>query len=630
MSIPKSPSLPRERFLLPYIAFFLLALIALQLLSFYGSKASEFSLWTRTWGFNHLLFLDKNYVILTFLVLGLILIPAVNDKIRQLLCFITQSISRPVVQNLVILVVSVLFGIIFYQVRVRYYLLGDFNLRVIQTMRKDYVNTEYLTMYGLHHLALFLSKFRIDADHTFKYFSCFCGSVFTFFSFHTAIQFSSNALQRSLSFLAIFCSSLLLLFCGYVEIYCAPATLLLIYIYAAARYLNNRAGLWLPLLALLLAIASHLLNASAAPSLIVAIYFRNKNSFPAIQKISNTTIALIVFILTILALMVVFASKSSFAMPLPKLGKRQDYLTFLSIKHLWEFLNGQILCSGLSLFLCLFLLIRSVSKKIELEGLHYFLLTISSCTILLVLVSNLQRGSGDWDIMSFPSISLNLLCVSLFFKVYAHRTAIASYSSIVLIFINLANAILWIGINHTDVSLKKFENMLSNDPASYYTARISGRLQIAIAYQNNKLFDDASRVALLACNDPYKGDIRACILYAKLLQNANRLDESRDFFEWLLQNKASAVLEAYLFLLEYYELRNNNEKIIYYLNRLFDEFEMQPDLFINNLNFKAPMLAGLFDVLYTIEKPKGDEQRLARIQVVKQKLERFPKTPAKK
>src|SRR5207237_394251 len=153
----------------------------------------------------------------------------------------------------------------------------------------------------------------------------------------------------------------LLIFCGYVEIYATPALLLLFYIYSCIRYLQKKSALWFPLLALAMAIASHLIAAAAIPSLLVAVYCRYPHKFMLISNMDKKAFYFLIVVLVFLAMALVFVSRSGFAMPLSK-KQSNGYITFLSLPHLWEYINGQILCSGLSLFILLWYLIKAARE----------------------------------------------------------------------------------------------------------------------------------------------------------------------------------------------------------------------------------------------------------------------------
>jgi hypothetical protein len=61
----------------------------------------------------------------------------------------------------------------------------------------------------------------------------------------------------------------------------------------------------------------------------------------------------------------------------------------------------------------------------------------------------------------------------------------------------------------------------------------------------------------------------------------------------------------------------------YYVNRLFDSFVANPNAFIHNVNFKPMVLAQLFDALYLLEEPKGDEKRLKQIRSLSESIKQM-------
>jgi hypothetical protein len=211
--------------------------------------------------------------------------------------------------------------------------------------------------------------------------------------------------------------------------------------------------------------------------------------------------------------------------------------------------------------------------------------------------------------MSFTAVPLNLSALLVILDVYKQNARTAQYISSILLVVNVVNAAFWLQINHSDRSIQKIKSMLSGDPASYYDARISGNIQLALCFRNNKLFSEEEKMALKTCNESRKEDVGGCVIYLQRLMSANRTDEAVKFAEELLEQRSAAIYEHYLYLLPYFEKTNNNEKILYFLNKLFDAFIAQPNAFLYSTNFKQETMLGLFKTLYKYGGEAMSEKR---------------------
>ena len=618
----------------PKVSSFFWSLIViiflLSALCIYKSTSKNYSIFNRTWGFDHILFYGTGARFLFFFVCLILILPYSNNLIRIGLSWFTDKLSRLGTKKVFLfLLLSIASGFIFYLLNVKYFFLGDFNLRMTQTLKKEFVATEYLTMRLLYAFAILGPKFAHTHEQFFKLYSYLAGSFFVFVSFLIADLTGKTTFQKLLFFFAQLGTALLLVFCGYVEVYATPALFLTVYVYFGVRYLKFKTGFIFVVLSLVLAIASHMLCLAALPSIFVAWYFNNKNKVASISQWPNKKIAAWITLLVAAAIVLAFKVKSGFFLTLSPPASQPKLLTLFDFRHFWELFNGQILANGLSFIFIFVLVVKSTREKKQLFSEHYFLLSISGCFFLLIFMANLQRGSGDWDIMAISAVSLNLITALLTTHLYKNQNEVANYLMIAITGLNSVNAFLWLQVNHTDRSIYKIEKMLVGDPGTYYTARIPGVVQLALLYSNNKLPIESARASLIACNTAPKDEVKSCVLYGLSLRDANKNDEARDFFEDLLRNRTPYSYESYLFLLRYYEKKDDMVKFEYYLNMLYDSFCQMPDTFIANINFRRNALVTLFDLLYKISAPKKNTPRLEQIKRVIAALKIYKLPPEK-
>ena len=196
-----------------------------------------------------------------------------------------------------------------------------------------------------------------------------------------------------------------------------------------------------------------------------------------------------------------------------------------------------------------------------------------------VFLANLHRGSGDWDIQSFTAITFNTLVILLLLSLNKIQVQISNYVMVIVVVFNLLNSILWIHINSDGTkSLAKVENMLINDPGTYYTSKLPGTIQLIYIYKENKLIQDAERLSLFACNT-LKTDFRGCLMYADMLITQKKNVEAAAFYEELLLHNPN-IANAYLFLINHYQNIQQNQKVIPLVAKFYESFKLQPNQFL--------------------------------------------------
>ena len=556
----------------------------------------RYAILNRSWGLNHLRFYGMMPAILFYGTLVFCCIPFINHKLLYSLKKLEERVrSWKRFRYLVFILLGMLASLLFYTFRNRYFLLGDYTLRIPQTMKQDFLATEYLTMKLLYYSATFLSRFQVSPTQTFVAVSCAAGGVYVSLFAFMADRLGKTRFQKCLLFAGGTVSGMLLVFCGYVDIYALPVAFTSLYLYMSVCYIQNRKYFLVALLCLLLAIGSHLLCVAFAPALFIAWYHHNQQKLPFIAGLTTLKCLLLVLALTILTVMAAYGLKTNFMLPVKPVPRQPNYMTLWSSKHLWEFFNGQLLGSGISLLLLPVLVFKAVKIKLKLSAETWFFLSASAGMLLVVFLANLQRGSGDWDISSLTAITANISVMMLLFQLQEAKVSFARYALIPVILYNSLNMCLWIHINSGQRSIAKVENMLVNDPGSYYTTRLPGILQLIYIYQENKLLDDAKRIALQACDFLPITDSRGCVLYADMIITEKKEEQARIFYETLL-TKNEYVPQAYSYLLYHYQEHKEPEKVGPLIGRFYYAFKAMPDYFVSQL--RAEYCLELITVLY--------------------------------
>lgn len=614
---------PRTQFL---VLLFVMAILVV--FSVYEPKSNGYSIFNRTWGYDHITCYGLPETLLFFVFCLVVLFPPANIFIQKALEKLAGTLSRFGRKKLLLfMLVSVAGAFVFYLLRVKYYFLGDMEIRMNQVMQKQFLTTEYLTMKVLYYFTTLMGKLKLSTDAAFKLYSYIAGAVYLFLSCLIANTAGKNTFQKLLLFLAQCGSALLMLFCGYVEIYATPVVLLTLYILFCLRYLHGKSNFLLAVLSLGLAVASHLLCIAALPSLLVVWYLKNKTKFPSISNLSNGRKAMVIAVALIVGLITLFYLHNSFVLPLSPPVGQANYMTLFSIAHVWEFVNGQLLCCGLSFIFIFILIYKAILSKLVLSNEIYFLFSFTGFITLLIFLANLHRGSGDWDIMAFSAIGLNLLVMLLIFRMYASNITGRNYLAVALIALNGINAFLWLHINHTDKSVQKIKQMFITDPGTYYTSRISGSAQVLFSLKNNKLYTEFERFAneMRAHPKDIVDEVSSTVVYCDYLNSVKRQDEVKVIYENFLANRNPFVIEGYLFLIDYYYQRKQIDAANYYIDRFFLAYNTRPELFQRNPNFKPAGTVEIFEYLYKLEAPKNNKPKLEALQQRINELKNFKK-----
>ena len=270
-----------------------------------------------------------------------------------------------------------------------------------------------------------------------------------------ADELAQNKTTKILFFLFSVCIGAIQFFFGYVEIYALPALSVLLYFYTGVLYIKRRISVAVPIIILLLAVGLHLLSVGLIPSVITLLFY---------QKIVRYKIKIIHFIfLLILATPIVYIAASIFDRAhvlIPFTQNNPQLMTLLSVKHLWEFFNSQMLAGGLGFALFVVLLF----KKIKYDNILWFLSIGGLGMLYVVFINRSDRGSGDWDLCAFPAIACSLTAIYIIVNFYWSKPFYKYIIPIIIAF-NGMNVIAWIGINTSDRSITKIEDMLAGDPA---------------------------------------------------------------------------------------------------------------------------------------------------------------------
>jgi hypothetical protein len=443
------------------------------------------------------------------------------------------------------------------------------------------INDEYVTMLFFKYAQAFLhSKAGFTGIRTLQLFDYITGALFMFISLCTS-NLTGNTFLKKLSVFVVSALSLtiLLQFCGYTEIYAFPVLFLNLYLFTCVLHLKGKVGIYLPLIVLLTGIALHLMLVCMFPSFVFLFYrnvlwkhalFRKKSVIIALLLISSPFIYIAVDKFA-LSKMMVFGTDD------------KELMTMFSLSHFKEFLNSQVLASGIGFFIWLMTLLHSLIDRIKYDVTQWFLFISCLSIVGLMFVFDPHRGSGDWDILAFPAVVYTLS--NAYYLISLHDKKMCNnikYGILMICGFSVLHTSMWIATNKTDASVGWVEQAFENDPARYYKKSLNNEAMLALMFGVNELEDRSLKWHKIAYRK-YPDDARMGFNYANELLKQKQTDEAIAILE-NMTNKFPLYPLSYPILVGIY-IENKDYKSLYnLLTKLEAAYNKYPDIFDGRLS----------------------------------------------
>ncbi len=133
---------PIKRTEVKYFLLFQFLLGLILFFTYYTPSSEAYSVFTRTWGFNLFSFYTLPTQIFIFLLALLTIIPKTNSYLANGFSALASRLSKSYkLKYILFSLVALLSVFLFYELKVKYFFLGDFNLRLDQIMRRDFLKT---------------------------------------------------------------------------------------------------------------------------------------------------------------------------------------------------------------------------------------------------------------------------------------------------------------------------------------------------------------------------------------------------------------------------------------------------------------------------------------------------------
>lgn len=424
--------------------------------------------------------------LLVFTFLFVFAIPAVNNSFKLFIGKLFSNLNKETTGKSKKIIwftcISLCISLLFYLFRVKFDLLGDTNLRVSQSVEGSYISDEYLTMYIMHYVCnISHTLFHFTPHQTFVVASVSAGFIFSLLGLLIASLLFEDTFSVAVFYLFYISIGTILVFCGYVEIYAIPAVSASLYIYSALLFLKKKVNILFPFFCLVLAVLLHKEQVSLLPSLV----FLATKKLKVINKINGK----IILGLFAVSIPLIYNINSFYhlqeLMPLAKDKQFPQLNTLFSPSYWWELFNSQYISSGILLFLFVWILFKILKEQIKLDEYSKFFLIATLFIYSIIITMNKMRGSGDWDVCSFPAIYLTMfiayIALTQWKRIYSPRKGFYILSTAVLL--NIVSCWAWIGINSGKKSLNKIEDMLLTDPGWYYQVRLPAEMELCHIFE---------------------------------------------------------------------------------------------------------------------------------------------------
>ena len=609
------------------LSFLLIIILHFSLLILTPSSQSDEYVWyERVWGFDNIAFFSTPYMICAYIIAIIVTIPYLNAYLRTACSCLFNDSTIMRIKNfkfMLFVTISIACGLIFYLLRVKYPFLGDMDIRVGQTLKKEFFTNEYLTMWSTYHIYHVLNIVsEISGKQTFVLLSVISGSIFVYIVLMIADLLGRTFYEKSAICLFYFSIGSILLFFGYIEVYPIPAVFVVLYIYFTLLWIKHKISFILPLTVLILAVGFHLMTIGLVPSFFYVLCDKHCKKFGLLKYLRGQAFVLLSLASMPVAFWLAATLQIGDLMPVFFDPSNPQVMNLLSAKHFWEFLNSQILASGATFLVLLVLAVLFVRGSVGFDSVSWFLVSASLFMLFIAFGVNKMRGSGDWDICAFPAlIYVPMVAYILFNGMPANFPADrVKYIISVIVIFNLINTIPWIIINAGDRSIKKIASMLEVDPGHYYMTRLPALYNLALSYKANGLMQES-----LNCYEKiyvkFHRDPRSHIVYANALMRSGKHDQGIRILSTLLENNPYYSV-AYPTVIQYYQMSNQNDKIITLLERLFELYEHDPDTC--QKHFTTEQLEQYFTYIYTRKyKPLNDANAMDRVGGVIKRLQQL-------
>lgn len=428
----------------------------------------------RFWGINLFYYMPPAWRWILAICAFLILIPSVNNALGSFLGNVSHVVPdkfRKLSKYYRYTLLSLLAGALFWVLKVKTYLLGDSFIRAREINLGAKFSFTAPLDFLLH--AGVAKLLNWDAFQTYAVLSVLSGAAFVFVILLLTDLMGRDGKERLLIFSVIVTMGAIQLFFGYVESYSVVYMATILYVVLALRYIKNKSGLILPILAFLLAFSLHLFAVTLLPSLLYLMLFKRTGETEKGRKQGKLSRLALSTGLVLAAAVALFLlqtynpeHKGLDYYLISPLGSGVGSYSLFSLSHLLDLINHQLLVSPVGLLICLTPVLAFSVKTARKDKLARFLLVLSLSTLAYALLIDPKLGyPRDWDLFAFVALGYTLLGLHVFLRYWREtKTRDLRYVTLSLLFTSLLSTVPWIYVNATEeTSVARFEHLLKLD-----------------------------------------------------------------------------------------------------------------------------------------------------------------------
>ncbi len=394
---------------------YLLALVLIRLIPIIAPGS-------RTWGFNHLIFLPDIYSYCFFFIASIaLIIPFIRytekagEKLSEWFSDrFLESRFKYLYRFLFIAVMTTLFAIFTAST----HFLGD-GYTVIKNLTSETGILVKWSEVGVIRLMWNIRELLGPPNEeisrlAFQIVSIASGAISIYFMFLISRTISENNIKRFIVFVAAFFSGMLLLFFGYTEYYPIIWVFMTGFIYFSLKFLKSGKQLIIAWLFLIVGIVLHLQMAVFVPAAVYMTFSKGNGLilYGRFKKLIWGAAGLV--IISCLTLLIYKYTTNLYIEDifLPLLNGKPVYPEYaiLSVPHLLDILNEFILVSPL-LFLLILIGGRNIKSIFENKSAIFLGLSAIGFLLFLFVIDPKLAFPRDWDLFSMSGFSLNILLV---------------------------------------------------------------------------------------------------------------------------------------------------------------------------------------------------------------------------
>lgn len=370
--------------------------------------------------------------------------------------------------------------LLFWLLRSKYAFLGDNWLRLEQAVRGESLPYKWGSMLLAHHaLALGESLWQLSPRAVFALLNTAAGFPFAVGTVLLARCLGSSTEHRGLIHLGLLGIGAIQLFCGYVEVYSWAFASLTLALAATLRIADGRSRLWGVVL-FGFAAAFHLISLLFVLPLALLL-------LPGGRARLHQGVGIWVGPWTVrlsgLALTAGAAAAPFFA---PQLlhgyAAGNGDLSLFHPALWWERVNGLLLASPAGFLAGIVLLVQGFGSGRIIGGQRLLLAAAVLPALLGLVIMKMVLGAADWDIIAFVGLPLLLWTTA-----HAGRSSrLGRETMAFLVLLSLGNTWGFVLVNNGEASLTRIRDIVSTDPAPYYSSHPAG-LHLASLFGANGL-----------------------------------------------------------------------------------------------------------------------------------------------